>query len=132
MDKRWIKLAFVLPCLFTAGAAFAGTGYEVTAKNAEGEEVTYQVKFGGGKLFEQYTAFDPDSKSFVYLTWNRRGKKPEPASVIYDHKTGELIPLYKFPDAKHPLPVIPSMEAMKVCPLTGDEEFKAKVRIAYD
>jgi len=132
MDTRWIKLAVILPCLMTATAAFAGTGYEVTAKDAQGEVVTYQVKFGGGRMFDQYTAFDPDSKAFVYLTWNRREKKPEPASVIFDHNTGEMIPLYKFPEAKHPLPVIPSMEAMKVCPITSDKAFKARERIIYD
>jgi hypothetical protein len=132
MDASWIKLVFILPCLFCASMASAGTGYEVTAKDKEGKEVTYQVNFGGAKLFEQYTAFDPDSKTFVYLQWNRREKPPQPVSVIFNHVTGEMIPLYQFPEAKHPLPVIPSMEAMKVCPITGDKEFKAVARIAYD
>ena len=132
MDASWIKWAFIVPCLFWASVASAGTGYEVTAKDKEGKEVTYEVKFGGGRMFEQFTAFDPASNSFVYLTWNRREKKPESASVIFNHETGEMTPLYEFPGAKHPLPVIPSMEAMKVCPRTGDKEFKATVRIAYD
>lgn len=132
MDASWIKGVFILPCLFCASMASAGTGYEVTAQDKEGKEMTYQVKFGGGRMFEQFTAFDPGSKSFVYLTWNRRDQAPEPASVIFNHATGELTPLYEFPGAKHPLPVIPSMEAMKVCPFTGDKEFKATARIAYD
>jgi hypothetical protein len=132
MYTRPVKLSFVLPCLLYASAAFAGTGYEVTSKDAKGEVVTYEVTFGGGQMYGQYTAFDPNSKSFVYLTWNGGEKKPDPASVIFDHKTGDLIPLYRFPKAKHPLPVIPSMEAMKVCPLTGDREFKAKAVVEYD
>lgn len=96
------------------------------------ETLTYQVKFGGGKRFEQFTAFDPASKSFVYLTWNRREPAAEPVSTIFDHTAGKTIPLYKFPEAEHPLPVIPSVEEMKVCPLTGDQAFKATRRIASD
>jgi hypothetical protein len=51
---------------------------------------------------------------------------------VWDHRTGETIPLYRFPDAKNPLPVIPSIEAMKVCPLTGDKNFEAQLHIIVD
>lgn len=116
---------------FCAASACAGDGYEVTAQQG-GKQVTYMVNFGGGKLFDQHTAFDPESKKFVYLSWKRDAEPPKPVMTIWDHKTGELIPLYKFPDVKNPLPVIPSIEAMKVCPLTGDKEFKAKLVMAID
>ena len=51
---------------FATSTSFAGTGYKVTAKQGD-KEVTYEVKFGGGRRFEQWTAFDPASKKFVYL-----------------------------------------------------------------
>ena len=107
-------------------------GYEIQAKQPDGDTLTYQVKFGSGKRFEQFTASDPVSKSFVYLTWNRREPASEPVGTIFDHTTGKTIPLYKFPEAEHPLPVIPSMEEMLVCLLTGDHAFKATRRIASD
>lgn len=111
--------------------ALAGTQYKVVAMNGK-EKVEYEVEFGGGKLFERYTAFDPTSKKFVYLNWDRGAAEPKPAATIWDHRTGEVVPLYKFPGVDHPLPVIPSMEEMKVCPLTGDKKFKSERVIAYD
>jgi hypothetical protein len=129
MFKRSSWLAVVLIC--GTCSVWAGDGYEVTARQGD-KELTYMVNFGGGKLFEQYTAFDPESKQFVYLRWNRREPAPKPAMTIWDHRTGEFIQLYQFPDVKHALPVIPSMEAMKVCPFTGDKNFKAKLVLAID
>jgi len=114
------------------GLASAGTGYEVTSTTSDGKAITYEVNFGGGMMFHQYTAFDPVSKEFVYLTWPRDGRAPRAVSVIWNHHTGETMPLYRFPKVRHPLPVIPSIEAMKVCPKTGDPNFKAEPRIAYD
>ena len=127
---RQIALGLVLSVLGTV-SAWAGGGYEVTALQG-GKAITYKVNFGGGMAYQQYTAFDPESKKFVYLSWNRNGKPPKPVLTIWDHSTGEMIPLYKFPDVKNPLPVIPSMEAMKVCPITGDKNFKAKMVLQYD
>jgi len=110
---------------------FAGTVYEVTCKS-DGKNITYKVRFGGGKLFEQYTAYDPESKTFVYLSWKRTEKTPKPTCSIWDHETGRKIQLYSFPNVKHPLPVIPSMQAMKICPKTGDRNFTSKRLIIYD
>jgi hypothetical protein len=109
----------------------AGTIYQVTSQDGD-KTVTYEVRFGGGRLMDQYTAFDPDTKKFVYLQWKRDGEKPAPAMKVWDHRTGETILLYRFPDAKNPLPVIPSIDAMKVCPLTGDKNFKAKLHVIVD
>ena len=114
-----------------ASTAAAGTGYKVTAKQGD-KEVTYDVTFGGGKRFEQWTAFDPASKKFVYMQWPRGQAEPKPAATIWDHRTGETVKLYKFPGVESPLPVIPSVEEMKVCPPTGDKKFKAVPTIAYD
>lgn len=124
-------LAVALLALMS-GTALAGTIYEVTAKKGD-EEVKYRVKFGGGKAAIVWTAFDPDTKTFVYLSFNRdKAAVPEPAATIYDHRTGETIKLYKFPNAKNPLPVIPKLDEMKVCPLTGDTKFSAKRVGNYD
>lgn len=134
-------LRYLLPLILLAmltNSAHAGTEYEVTAKDGN-EEVTYMVKFGGGMLFNQYTAFDPASKKFVYLTWRTRSLNnekpeapPEPICSIWNHETGKTINLYKFPGVEHPLPVIPSIKEMKVCPMTGDKDFTSRPMIAYD
>lgn len=126
-----IRILAVAALVLTAASAEAGNVYKITAKKGD-EEVTYTVKFGGGRKFEQWTAFDPASKKFVYLTWNRGEAEPKPAGTIWDHRTGETIKLYKFPGAESPLPVIPSVDAMKVCPLTGDKGFKTEKTIIYD
>jgi len=68
----------------------------------------------------------------TWCVWGRQEEAPKPASKIWDHQTGETIELFKFKGAENPLPVIPSIEAMKVCPITGDKNFKAQPRIAYD
>lgn len=114
-----------------ATSAQGGTVYKVTSVDGE-KTIKYEVTFGGGRLFEQMTAFDPVAKKFVYLKWNRSDARPKPASHIWDHNTGKTVPLYTFPGAKHPLPEIPSIMAMKVCPKTGDTDFKAKPFIAID
>src|SRR4051812_3502496 len=112
-------LAAGLLVLATASTVLAGTIFEVTATNGK-EKVTYRVKFGGGKALRQWTAFDPKSKTFVYLKWQAGEAMPEPVATIWDHRTGETVKLYKFPGVEHPLPVIPTIKDMKVCPMTGD------------
>lgn len=129
MFRRTILLFAIL--LFSQAPSFAGNIYDVTSTDGT-KTVTYQVRFGGGKLFESYTAFDPASKKFVYLEWKRSEDAPKPALTFWDHRTGEIIALYKFPDVKDPLPVIPSIEDMKVCPMTGDKKFEAKLTIIVD
>lgn len=129
---RYRVLFFVMVGLLTGTSpASAGNIYKVTSKDGE-KTITYEVRFGGGRLMDQFTAFDPETKKFVYLQWNRSDEKPAPAMKVWDHHTGETILLYKFPDAKNPLPVIPSIDAMKVCPLTNDKSFKSKLHIIYD
>lgn len=130
MNRQTLALV-VAGLIVGAGTASAGATYEVTGKAGD-ETTTYEVNFGGGFNFEQFTAFDPESKTFVYLMWDRGAKPPAPAMKIWDHRTGETIPLYTFPNVKLPLPVIPSIEAMKVCPITGDKTFQSKPVIAYD
>ena len=127
-------LRFTLALLLVACVsltASAGTGYEVTAKKGD-KTITYMVKFGGGRMFEQYTAYDPVSDKFVYLTWDRGTEAPKPVGTIWDHETGRKLELYQFPDVDHPLPIIPTIDAMKVCPRTGDRDFKTKAVLAYD
>lgn len=128
---RLIRLGALALMLSGLSAAWAGSIYQVTSKKGD-KTVTYEVRFGGGRLMEEMTAFDPQTKKFVYLQWERDGKRPAPVSRYWDHHTGETIPLYRFPNAKNPLPAIPSAEAMKACPVTGDKNFKLKLTAMYD
>jgi hypothetical protein len=127
------RLLLVVLVGFAMGTSLASAGniYKVTSQDGD-KTITYEVRFGGGRLMDQLTAFDPETKKFVYLQWKRSDEKPAPAMKIWDHRTGETILLYRFPDAKNPLPVIPSIDAMKVCPLTNDKSFKAKLHIIID
>ncbi len=126
---RYQQVFFVAASvLIGTSLASAGNVYKVTSQDGD-KTITYEVRFGGGRLFDQFTAFDPESKKFVYLQWKRTDAKPAPAMKVWDHRTGETILLYRFPDAKNPLPVIPSIDAMKVCPLTNDKNLKAKLHI---
>jgi hypothetical protein len=109
----------------------AGTIYRITSTDGK-KSIEYKVDFGGGKLFQRLTAFDPKSEKFVYLSWKRGEPTPKPAGTIWDHRSGELIRLYKFPGVDQPLPVIPGIEDLKVCPFTGDKKFKAVRFVAYD
>ncbi len=130
MNQRVLLFA-VVGLLAGMTPTLAGNIYKVTSQDGD-KTITYEVRFGGGRLMHQFTAFDPETKKFVYLRWKRDGEKPAPAMKVWDHRTGETILLYRFPDAKNPLPVIPSLDAMKVCPLTGDKNFKAKLHIIVD
>ncbi|HEY1065170.1 MAG TPA: hypothetical protein VGE52_03645 [Pirellulales bacterium] len=130
MRRRVLGIA-LLGWLVAASPVMAGLLYTITSHDGD-KVVTYEVTFGGGRLSETYTAFDPESKKFVYLSFPRKGEAPKPVATIWDHRTGEMIPLYKFPEAKHPLPVIPSIDEMKVCPLTNDKNFSAEPKIAFD
>jgi len=121
----------LLSLVVLTSSVLAGTGYEISSTK-QGKTVTYMVNFGGGFTFEQHTAYDPVSKKFAYLQWPRDGQAPKPVGAIWNHQTGETIQLYQFPGVKHPLAVIPSIEAMKVCPRTGDKNFKSRPVIAYD
>ncbi|MBL8813555.1 MAG: hypothetical protein JNM43_25540 [Planctomycetaceae bacterium] len=129
MFRRLVLACSIL--FLSAASSLAGNIYEVTSTDGKTTQ-TYQVRFGGGKLFDTFTAFDPASQKFVYLEWKRSEDAPKPALTFWDHKTGETVALYKFPDVKNPLPVIPSIDDMKVCPMTGDKKFEAKLTIIVD
>ena len=126
-----MRLMMTIFFLIVSSHVFAGTGYEVTVETDE-ETKSYMVIFGGGRLFAQHTGFDPETKKFVYLRLSRAEEPPKPVAKIWNHDTGEIIQLFKFPQAKNPLPVIPSIKAMKVCPFTGSKELKAIPRLAID
>src|SRR5262249_31943370 len=123
MSHRVILLA-LLSLLACTRAVPAGNIYQVTSHEVD-KTVTYEVGFGGAKLSDRLTASAHEEKASVSWQWTPSEETPAPAMKVWDHRTGETIPLYRFPGTKNPLPVIPSIEAMKVCPLTGDRSFKA-------
>ena len=125
------KIIALLTLMFATSVSYAGISYEVISK-VDGKTTSYMVIFGGGRRFKQHTAFDPASKKFVYLQWGRGIEDPKPVAKIWDHETGKIIELYQFPGMKNPLPIIPSIEAIKVCPVTGSKDFEAIPRIAID
>jgi hypothetical protein len=125
------RIIAILTLMFATSVSYAGTSYEVISK-VEDEITSYMVIFGGGRRFKQHTAFDPASKKFVYMQWARDKDDPKPVAKIWDHETGKITELYQFPGVKNPLPIIPSIQDMKVCPVTGSTDFEAIPRIAID
>ena len=121
----------ILTLMFATSVSYAGISYEVISK-VDGKTTSYMVIFGGRGRFKQHTAFDPVSKKFVYMEWARGIEDPKPVAKIWDHETGKVTELYQFPGVKNPLPIIPSIKAMKVCPVTGSKDFEAIPRIAID
>ncbi len=118
-------VACVVVVLFWTRAT-AGEIYTVTSTGG-GKTITYDVQMGRGKIHGCKTAFCPHQKKFVYLMWEiDREPEPKPVSSFWDHRTGETIYLYKFPDCPDPLPVIERIEDLKVCPFTGDKNLKVK------
>ena len=59
MGFRVLVVAGVFVC---AGVASAGNIYQITAKDGD-KTITYEVRFGRGRLTEVATAFDPESSS---------------------------------------------------------------------
>ena len=85
-----------------------------------------------GQDDEECQVVDPETKKFVYLQWKRDGQPPTPAMKTWHHRTGETISLYRFAAAQNPLPIIPSINEMKVRLRTNDKNFKATPRIIVD
>lgn len=92
----FVVLAFVL---IPAMVAPAGTGYPMKCKHC-GFSAT--VMIGGGMGFHQITGFCVESGKFVYLTWKRGTKKPEPMAKVWDSASGKMIEIYKCPDCDKP------------------------------
>jgi hypothetical protein len=131
---RALSASILIACCLWASllsTASAGTIYRITSKDGD-KTIAYDVSFGGGIMFERHTAFDANGKKFVYLDWKRGEAAPKPAGFIWNHRTGEKVALYRFPAVTVPLPIIPSVQDMKVCPLTGDKNFIVKSTAVYD
>ena len=99
MTKRTSLMALAT-VLISAMTTFAGTGYHMKCDNCG---FSSEVLIGGGMAFEQITGFCVESGKFVYLTWRRETKKPEPMAKVWDSATGEMIELYRFPDCPKPV-----------------------------
>ena len=115
-------LAASLFVLAFSTGAYVSEEYTITS--SDGKTSYTEVAFGGDKEGEMLTAFDPESKKFVYLYWKRSEARPKPVAKIWDHRTGETIALYKFPGVTQPLPEIKSIKDIKCFPLTTDKNFK--------
>jgi hypothetical protein len=107
------------------GLAQEGNVYKITSADGESsyEAVFYPKGSGGSDQNFLYTAFDPDSKKFVY--WVGKGS-PKAVGRIWNSATGETTWLYEFPGAKQPLPVIESIDDIKAFPGTKNKDFKVE------
>ena len=119
-------------------AALAGMDYPMKCTNCG---YSSRVSVGGGKGFEQITGYCQESKKFVYITWKRGEKKPEPMAKVWDSTTGKMIEVYKCPDCEKPFIPLRAKAAdidgpgFDHCPKCGKQTFKVdkdKGIIAFD
>ena len=91
-----------------------------------------QVLIGGGMGFHQITGFCPESKKFVYVTWKRGEKKPNPIAKVWDSANGEMIEVYKCPDCTKPFmplrlkPTDMNSPGFDCCPKCGKHTFNVE------
>lgn len=128
MTKKTLFVALAI-AFISSLAANAGTIYPMKCSDCG---YSSQVQIGGGKLFEQITSYCPESKKFVYVTWKRGTKKPEPIAKVWDSATGKMIELYKCPDCSKPFMPLQTDSADRNspgfdhCPKCGKQTFKVE------
>jgi hypothetical protein len=127
--KRAMLLGLVVS-LCSATAALAGSMVELTCKN---ETCDYKgnLDFGGGFTFEQITGYCVHDKEFVYLTWKRGDKAPEPLK-IWNPQTGLFTELYKCPKCTEPFLPIKELKELKYCPKCNQPTLEYHILGAYD
>lgn len=117
-------LSCVLAIAIPVAAALPGEIYEVTSTDGK-RTVKYELWFGGGKDVQTLTAFNPQTKKFVRWHIDRsKGEQAKIVAQIWDYKTCRTIDLYRFPGVENPLPIIPLIDDLKICPITGDKNLK--------
>ena len=97
--RQRILLATLAIALIPSMSALGGTGYPMKCTSCG---YSAEIMIGGGKSFEQITGFCVHAMKFVYVTWERDTKEPEPMGTVWDSATGEKIKVYKCPDCAKP------------------------------
>lgn len=140
--KRFL-LVSALVLVGGAALVYAGSGYRLNCPE-EACEYEGMVTFGGGRMFEQKTAYCCACKKFVYLRWSRGGRpgfdgkvklKPEPLGQVWDSATGRVLTLYACPECQAPAAEIPTRKDLKVCPQCNKGHFdleNARPAVAID
>jgi hypothetical protein len=108
---------------------FAGKAYELICKSCGYKA---EVRFGGGKQFDQLTGFCVQCGDFVYIRWGRNEKKPEPLGRVWNPATGESSPVYACPECGRPFLAISSIHDMKHCPKCDKETLESKLKMIID
>ena len=128
------KKVFLSVLMFTTVGCvtilFAGQVFEILCKDkACGFKST--VSFGGGKMFDKITGFCVECDEFVYITRDRREKKPESLGTIWDPSSGKTRELYPCPECGKPFLTISSIKDVKHCPkcMKATIEYKLKALI---
>lgn len=116
-------VAVILQLFVVSSFVVAGQGYEVVCKN-EDCGFKSEVSFGGGKAFSKITGFCVPCDKFVYITWKRNKKEPEPVNYVCDAGSGKTIPLYSCPLCGKPFMPIMDIQELKYCPHCGKETLK--------
>ena len=117
MNQRRI-LGIAVAAVLLTGVAWAGMGYTMKCKACKFEQ---SVIFGGGRMFNQVTAWCDPCGKFVYLRWKRSEAEPKPLATIWDAETGRKLTTYACPDCGKPATMVD--ENMKFCPKCGKAEF---------
>jgi hypothetical protein len=90
-------------------------------------------KDGGGFLFELFGGYCVNCEKFVYISWKKGEKEPNPIGTIWDSSSGNRIQVYNCPTCSKPF--IPFQGWLKYCPKCGKKTFeqdKSKEEFEYD
>jgi DNA-directed RNA polymerase subunit RPC12/RpoP len=115
-----------------AQAGWAGTGYHLECTNSACRYEVETVIFGEGMFHERLTGYCTKCTRFVYLTWKKGRKKPEPTGAVWDAETGKTWVLYGCPRCKKPFLPIPEEKTLKHCPKCSKASVKKKAVLAVD
>jgi hypothetical protein len=131
MNRSLIRIGALLSIALVSHSAQSGQDYSLACGEGE-SNISYRIMFGGSRRNGLITAFDPQSKQFVYLSWSRDKPAPSPIGQILDPHTGEFRYLYNFPKVETPLPEIRSPEEINACPGTKERNIKLRLVVIYD
>ncbi len=118
-------------CALVATVARAGTGYDVSCKNA-GCGFKLQAGIGGGMGFEEAAGYCDGCMTWVTTTWKRGAAAPAPLAEFWDPLTGATRQLHPCPKCRRPYVVVPRIEDLKYCPQCKQPTLEAKAVLCYD
>ncbi len=115
----------------TLVSAEAGTRYDVTC-GAPKCGFSTTIDLGGGRLFEQESAWCRRCGKTVSTTWKRDSKRGTSFAQFWDALTGRERKMFDCPGCGSLVVAMEEAQDFKHCPKCGKPSLKHKVAIMFD